>query len=222
MKLSTARGPGARTPFRRNRVLRALAFAYGAVFLWAAIAPAYRFDWFLENLLLIAGIGWLVWNHRRHPFSTLSYALIVVFLALHTYGAHYTYSEAPAGVWLATAFGFERNHFDRVVHAAFGLLLAYPVREHLGERLRLGDRLTRWFTFLGLATASLAYELIEWLVAAVVSPEAAFAFLGTQGDVFDAQKDSAAALAGAALVLLTIPRRSRAGPARSAPKTKLP
>lgn len=209
MSFSTAQSSGAPTPLRRNRVLQVLVIGYIAVWLWAAIAPVYRFDWALENLLLIAGIGWLVWNHRRHPFSDLSYALIATFLALHTYGSHYTYAEAPAGTWLAAVFGFERNHFDRVVHASSGFLLAYPGWELLRARLRLGDRLARWGTFLALATASLVYELIEWLAAMVVSPEAALAFLGTQGDVFDAQKDSALALIGAAVVLLAMPRESR-------------
>jgi len=192
--------PGA--PFRQNRLLQGLAGVWAALWVWAAIEPNYRFDWFLENILLIAAVVLLAVNHRRHPFSDRSYVLIAAFLMLHTYATHYTYSETPLGAWMAEIGGFERNHFDRVVHASFGFLLAYPALEYLVRGLRLTAGIARWLVFLGISTASLLYEIVEWLVVLVVNPEAGMAFLGTQGDVFDAQKDSALAMVGAAVVLL--------------------
>ncbi|MDA0675415.1 MAG: DUF2238 domain-containing protein [Proteobacteria bacterium] len=121
----------------------------------------------------------------------------------------YTYSETPLGAWMAEIGGFERNHFDRVVHASFGFLLAYPAWEALVRRFRLTASIARWLVFLGISTASLAYEIVEWLVVLVVNPETGMAFLGTQGDEFDAQKDSALAVAGAAIVLLAHWRGTR-------------
>ncbi|MDX5372461.1 MAG: DUF2238 domain-containing protein [Pseudomonadaceae bacterium] len=92
------------------------------VWLWAAIAPLSRQDWLLENLLVFAIVALLLATRRRFVFSPLSYALLSLFLALHLYGSHYTYSETPFGFWLAEQLGLDRNHYDRIVHFAFGVL----------------------------------------------------------------------------------------------------
>ncbi len=182
--------------FRTNRVLQALVLWYIGFWIFAAIAPRDRSDWLLENLLVFVAVGFLVATYRRFPLSTLSYLLITVFLTLHAVGAHYTYEYAAPGFWLKDLFGLARNHFDRLVHFAFGLLLTYPIREAL---MRVIKAPTFWSYVLPLAivkSASGLYELVEMWVALIVSPELGAAYLGTQGDEWDAQKDMAAAMFG--------------------------
>jgi len=180
--------------------------------LWAvlAIAPVSRHDWALENALLIAFVVALAGTWRRFPLSRVSYTLIFLFLCLHTVGAHYTYSLVPYDEWwrrltghsLNALLGWERNNFDRVVHFFYGLLLAYPVREVL---LRVASVKGFWGYFLPLdltLSTSALYELIEWGAAEVFGGELGATFLGTQGDIWDAQKDMALASLGALLAML--------------------
>jgi putative membrane protein len=184
-------------PWSRNTLLQWLTACYGLIWLIGAIAPVNRFDWFLENLLVFVAIALLGWFFRARQLSDLSYILIALFLALHTVGAHYTYSKAPPGFWLQDALSLERNHYDRIIHFTFGLLIFYPVRETLVRHAGAGYGLSGFTACTVIATSSVVYEILEWIVAAIVSPEAAMAYLGTQGDVFDAQKDSTLAIAGA-------------------------
>lgn len=190
-------------------------FAFYVVF-WAAlaVAPFDRFDWFLENLLVFATVPWLVHMYLRRPLSNRSYVLILVFYCLHTVGSHYTYAEAPIGYWVSDLLGIERNHYDRAVHFSFGLLLCYPLAELIQRNARPRGNWSLTFAVLVVCTFSLIYETIEWIVAVIVSPEASLAFLGTQGDVFDAQKDSALAALGSVIAAL-ITWRLRARRARS-------
>ncbi len=174
-----------------------------AVF-WVALAihPHDRSDWLLENLLLVVFVAALVASRRALPLSRISYTLIWLFLLLHTVGAHYTYSLVPWSQWLQTV-GLPapaeggRNHFDRVVHFLYGLLLAYPIREVF---LRVADLRGFWgyfFPFDVTLSTSVLYELMEWASAEVFGGDLGVAFLGTQGDMWDAQKDMALAGLGA-------------------------
>jgi len=192
--------------FARNRLLQGLTAAYGLWWLFLAIMPYDRFDWLLENLLVFLFVGLLAVSYRRFPFSDLSYLLIAIFLALHAVGAHYTYSKAPVGWWMTEALGWERNHFDRVVHFLFGLLCAYPLRETVMRSCGAVGWRAGLLAFAVVLAFSSAYEMLEWGVAMVLSPEEALAFLGTQGDVFDAQKDTTLATVGSALSLVLLPR----------------
>jgi len=173
------------------------------------IAPSYRGDWLLENLLAAAGVTGLVWTRRRFPLSNLSYVLIFVFLMLHEVGAHYTYAEVPYDAWftrltghgLNELLGFERNHYDRLVHFSYGFLLAYPIRELF---VRVADARGFWGYFLPLdvvMSTSMLYELIEWAAAEAFGGDLGVAYLGTQGDIWDAHKDMLLATLGAALAL---------------------
>lgn len=212
--ITTAHSPQL-VPFRRNRLLQVLAAGYTLLWIWAAVAPLYRFDWFLENLLVWLGAIVLVTTYRRLTLSDLSYCLIALFTALHTIGTHYTYAETPIGFWVSALFDLERNHFDRIVHFGFGLLLTYPFYELL---LRAGGIRGWWnlgLTFSLVIAFSSVYEGVEWIVAIIVDPEAAAAFLGSQGDVFDAQKDSALATVGSLIVIAVLAftgRRRHQGP----------
>ena len=190
-----------------GRYSRLPIFLFGAyVVFWAAMAitPLDRFDWFLENLLVFATVPWLIHMYRRRPLSDASYVLIVLFYCLHAVGSHYTYSEAPIGYWVSDLLGLERNHYDRAVHFSFGLLLCYPLAELVARTMQPRGNWALAIAVMIVCTCSLAYETMEWIVAAIVSPEASLAFLGTQGDVFDAQKDSALAALGAIIAALVV------------------
>ncbi|MDJ0849973.1 MAG: DUF2238 domain-containing protein [Myxococcota bacterium] len=171
------------------------------VFVAAAIGPHSRGDWLLENLLVFAFAGVLAATHRRFVFSNFSWLLIFLFLVLHAWGAHHTYSLTPLGFWLQDAFGFSRNHYDRIVHFAFGLLLTYPLRELARRALHLHGGWAYAVPALAALALSSSYEIVEWWAARIVNPELGTAFLGTQGDEWDAQKDMALALLGAAIAL---------------------
>lgn len=196
------------TPYRRY--VAALLLLFGALWLGLAINPTDREAWMLENALLVAlGLG--LWaSHRKFLFSRVSYTLIFLFLCLHSLGSHYTYSLVPYDEWwkaltgetFNSLFGWERNHFDRLVHFCYGLLLAYPIREIF---LRVAEVRGFWGYFLPLdftLSTSAIYELIEWAAAAYFGGELGMAYLGTQGDVWDAHKDMALAGAGATLAML--------------------
>lgn len=185
------------TRFRHNWALQAMVAGCALLWVVAAVEPYDRFDWFLENLLVFVGIGILVAGYRVLPLSNLSYGLIAVFSVLHIIGSHYTYAMTPAGFWLQDALNLERNHYDRVVHFCFGLLLAHPVWETLVRSLNAPRFWPFLLTFAMILAVSNLYETIEWCAAEIVSPDAAMAFLGTQGDVFDAQKDAGLAGLGA-------------------------
>jgi putative membrane protein len=179
--------------------------------LWVAlaIAPLHRSDWVLENVLLVATVALLASTWSSFPLSRISYTCIFLFLCLHTVGSHYTYAEVPYDQWFTSAtgttlnevFGWERNHYDRVVHFSYGLLLAYPVREVF---LRVAAVRGFWGYFLPLdltMSTSMLYELIEWLAAEQFGGELGMAFLGTQGDIWDAHKDMALASLGALITM---------------------
>ncbi len=187
--------------FTENRLLWLFTAFYGAVWIWGAIAPKERSTWLLENLLVVVAVGVMVWICRVRPLSDLSNLMIMVFLTFHAVGSHYTYSLVPFGDWMKDAFGFERNHYDRVIHFTFGFLLVYPLRELLLRAPTLGRKWVDVVAFMIIATLSGFYELIEWGAAAVVDPESGTAFLGTQGDEFDSQKDHALACLGAVITL---------------------
>jgi putative membrane protein len=200
MALTTATSPVVRD-FATNRVIQAVVTVCAAVWLWAAIDPVYRMDWFLENLMVFAAVATLIVVYRTHPLSQISWVFIGIFFTLHVLGSHYTYSEVPWGLWLQRVLETERNHYDRVVHFTFGLLLTYPVRELLMRSAGLRGFKSYFFAFAVMVASSEIYELIEWITAEIVSPEAAYAFLGTQGDPFDAQKDTFLAFTGTVLAL---------------------
>ena len=186
----------------RTIVLRGLVVWYVGLWGLLAIDPYDRQDWLLENLLALTAVTTLLLTYRRFQFSTSSYVLITAFLTLHAIGAHYTYAEVPVGFWLQRIFELARNPFDRIVHFSYGLLLVLPLRELL---MRLAAIKGVWSYYLpvsGMVAQSGVFEMLEALVATVVSPELGTAYLGTQGDEWDAQKDMAAASVGAVIMIL--------------------
>jgi putative membrane protein len=197
------------TKIKGMRFSLGLLAVFLALWIALAVAPFDRRDWLLENLLTLVTLVLLVITARRHPLPRVSYVLVFAFLCLHIVGAHYTYSEVPYERWGQAALGlslngllgWQRNNFDRVIHFAYGLLLAWPVR----ERLRYAGVAPGVWAYLqpvNLAlSSSVLYELLEWGTANLVAGDLGMAYLGTQGDVWDAHKDMALAGLGAVLAM---------------------
>lgn len=199
-------------PFEWAQVLRGLrewpaVLLLLFVLIWLALgyAPKYRDDWMLENALVVAFVPLLVWGYRRVRFSNLAYTAVFVFLVLHVFGSHYTYAEVPYDQWsrdwlgfsIDAAMGFERNHYDRLVHLLFGVLLAPLTLELVNLKVDATGPWRRAIAVSLLLACSAIYELIEWAAAMVFGGELGMAYLGTQGDVWDSHKDTALALLGA-------------------------
>jgi putative membrane protein len=195
----------ATTPIRadiwNNRLQQALALWYAVFWLLTGIAPVDRRDWLLENFLVVVSAIVLIATYRRFPLSDMSYVLITIFMTLHSIGAHYSYAQVPFGAWVKDAFGLSRNHYDRLVHFSFGLMLAYPAREVF---LRIANVKGVWAYYLPIDVTlafSAMYEIMESWFAQIIGPGLGDAWLGTQGDIWDAQKDMTAALTGAILCM---------------------
>ena len=187
------------------------------IFVALGIAPAYRQDWLLENVLVLVAVPSLVLTYRRLRFSNFAYTCLFIFFLLHEIGAHYTYSEVPWREWLATMTGGYsgtgaigvRNHFDRLVHFSYGLLVMPAAWELLQARATPRGIWRYVLPVLFLISHSVIYELIEWGAAIVFGGDLGAAYLGTQGDEWDAQKDMALAALGAVMGLLLVVARSR-------------
>jgi putative membrane protein len=186
-----------------------LAVLFAIIWILLAIDPLYRHDWMLENMLVVAVAAAFLWWRKELHLSKLSSTLIFVFLCVHEIGAHYTYSEVPYDKWaeavigisITELFGFSRNHFDRLEHFFYGLLLSYPMREAYIRARMLTGRLTYTIPITITLGLSAMYEVLEWAAAEIVGGDLGAAYLGTQGDVWDAQKDMALAGFGSILAM---------------------
>ena len=193
-----------------NLYVRTLAALFLAEWLILAIDPLNRNDWILENILLFLVVPILAFTYQRFPFSKISYTLLFIFGCLHVIGSHYTYAEVPYDSWWKTftghslneQLGWQRNNFDRIVHFSYGLLLAYPIRE---VYLRIAGVRGFWgyaFPLSFIMSTSMIFELIEWGAATVFGSDLGMAYLGTQGDEWDAHKDMALASVGALIAMI--------------------
>jgi putative membrane protein len=193
-----------RVEFHRNRLLQAL-FGWYVLF-WTAMAirPFDRPTWLLLNLLPVLFVAGLVLTHRYFPLSDMSYVFITVFLTLHAIGSHYTYAKVPFGFWLQQVLDLQRNDFDRIVHFGFGFLMVYPLREVLMRAARVQGVWAYCLALSVVLAAAGLWEVIESWTARLVRPELGASFLGSQGDIWDAQKDIAAALYGALLCVAMV------------------
>jgi len=180
---------------------------FGVFWVALAINPLYRDIWVAENLILVICIGYVVSTYKSTPFSNTSYWLIFIFCILQTIGAHYTYAEVPIGFWAANLLEIERNHYDRLVHFSFGFLLILPFKELITRTIKFSSFRSMVFllvlVFLGIGSF---YEILEWLYAIFYeqqqSPQTVDSFLGSQGDIWDAEKDMLLVGLGAWLYLL--------------------
>lgn len=181
----------------QNRTAKLLLLGYVALFVWAAIEPYDRATWWAENIpIVLIAAGLVVLYIRGFVFSPLAYGLMAVLLYLHTIGGHYTFERVPFGA-VTNLFGFKRNHYDRIAHFTVGFY-AYGIAELLVKARAVRSRVVLFlFPVFTVAFVAMAYELIEWWYAATEGGASGAAFLGSQGDVWDAQKDMLADTLGA-------------------------
>jgi len=199
----------ARMNWPHHRYAAVLLILHFILFVATAYNPHDRPTWLMENGMGLLMVTLLFLSRNKLPLSRLSYTLIFIHLMLHTVGAYYTYSLVPYDNWISALFGssprdwfgWERNHFDRLVHFLYGLLIAYPIRELF---LRVADVKGFWGYFLPLdltMSSSMLYELLEWATAVFIG-DGSSAYIGTQGDEWDAHKDMALATLGAIIAML--------------------
>lgn len=185
-----------------RKLLGMLLGAYVLLCVLLAVAPFDRATWFVENLTVWIIVGVLLVLYRCGiRFSHTSYLLMSVLIFLHTIGGHYTFAEVPFD-WVTHFFDFERNHFDRIAHFSVGFY-AYPVAEWLFVKRLVANRFLLFtYPVFVIATVAMSYELIEWIFAINAAPDAAAGYLGSQGDIWDAQKDMLADTLGALTAMM--------------------
>jgi putative membrane protein len=183
--------------------------AYVALFVWAAIGPYDRATWWAENIpIMVIVVSLVVLYVRGLVFSSGAYVLMSVLLYLHTIGGHYTFERVPFG-FVTGLFGFDRNHFDRIAHFSVGFY-AFAIAEVLVRARAVRSRLVLvLFPIFTISFVAMGYEWIEWWYAALAGGDSGAAFLGSQGDVWDAQKDMLADTLGAILATALFFARGR-------------
>ena len=191
-----------RQSFSENKLLKIYLIVFSILWIYTFAFTTNIANWFTENALTVVFLLGLSISFKKFKFSDLSYTLIFIYICLHVYGAMYTYAENPLGYWLKDTLGLARNHYDRIVHFSFGFLLAYPMRDYFKNWFEWPV----WVCWVLPAEITMSfsgmYELIEWLVADVFFPSEGVAYLGSQGDVWDAQKDMGLAFIGAILAMI--------------------
>lgn len=197
-------------PAQRRSVLFSLTGSFGLLWLLLAIEPLDRHTWLLENVLLVPASAILFATWRVQPLSLSSCISLFLFFSLHAIGAHFTYSLVPydeafrglSGQSLNSLLGFTRNHYDRLVHLAYGLLIFPPIR----EMFMLHAKVRGFWSYLlpldFIMSTSAIYELLEWASAIAFGGDVGAAFLGTQGDEWDAQRDTGLAGLGSVIAIV--------------------
>jgi putative membrane protein len=172
---------------------------YAGLFSALAIAPLDLRIWWGSNILPLVFVAVLMLTHRAFPLSATSYVLITVWLTLHTVAVHYTYPQVPLGFWLDALFDFHRNHFDRIVHFSFGFVMTLPLVEVFRRRCGVRGWLLPYLVVMTVLGFSAFWEIVEAWIGQVAHPDIEKAMVGHQGDVWDPQKDMAAAFYGSLL-----------------------
>ena len=176
-----------------------------AVFAVSWIAPLWPAEQALHSSLTVVGLIWLWWHDRRWPMLTWQFALICAFICVHSVAARWLYSNVPYDQWVQTvtgwspqhAFGWKRNHMDRLIHLLYGVCFAPAVLHYLRQRWPLTPRQAFMLSVMAIMCSSLLYEWLEWAIALSLSPEAAESYNGQQGDMWDAHADMLLATLGA-------------------------
>jgi len=169
--------------------LKLLAGLFWLAVAWSAVAPLDPRDYWLEIATPVAGFALLVATRRRLRFTPIAYTLMFFEGLVLVVGAHYTHERVPPFDWLRDALALQRNHYDRFAHFCVGLLLVIPVRELLLRTTPLRGRALATMSVVSILAFAGFYEISEWWIAALASPETGAAYLGSQGDPWDAQKD---------------------------------
>lgn len=187
----------------QNRKTQMLAGVFFIYWFSTLIGTSNVSNWLLENVLVILFLLFLFAVRKKFIFSETSYLFIFTYLCLHIYGSKYTYAQNPLGYWLMELLEGTRNNYDRIVHFSFGFLMAYPLRDYFKHYFAFPSWVC-WVLPVEITISfSAIYELVEWAVADWFFTEHGADFLGSQGDIWDAQKDMALASTGAVLIMLT-------------------
>lgn len=172
----------------KDKTLHILLGIYIAEFVICGISPYHRGVWWAENIPIMLIVAAAVIISKYFRFSPTAYIMMFFLIFLHTIGGHFTFERVPFG-FVSNLFGFERNHFDRMAHFTVGFY-AYPIAEVLLKRKLVN---TKWLLYLfpvfAILSVAAFYELFEWIFAISTDPEAGMTVLGSQGDIWDAQKD---------------------------------
>ena len=194
-----------------GKFLKHLMIGYAVLFTVLAFNPIDRMTWLAENLTVWIVLAVLIGLYLGGVvFSRMAYALMFIFIYLHTIGGHWTFALVPFD-WVTDFFGFSRNHFDRLAHFSVGFY-AFAMAEWLWHKKSVTNRFLLFtYPIFAIATIAMSYEIIEWIYAATSDPEAGIAYLGSQGDIWDAQKDMLADTLGAitAVVLFFMIRKPK-------------
>ena len=177
-----------------------LAVFYTLFFIILGINPVFREVWIAEAIPLIIIFGLLIFTFRYYRFSNLAYALMAVWLVLHNIGAHYTFANVPFD-WFNDLIGSQRNNLDRLAHFSIGFY-AFPIAEYLVRKKHCKPLIAGLFGLFAVMAVAAGYEIIEWWYAASAGGERGIEFLGSQGDIWDAQKDMLADTLGAVFSLI--------------------
>jgi putative membrane protein len=173
---------------------------YVSVFAVCAVSPYDRGVWLVENIPMVMLVAGNLVVYRYFRFSTLAFILMSFLIILHTIGGHYTFERVPFG-FVTNLFGFTRNHYDRISHFTVGFY-AYPIAEILlVKKLVRSKWILAMFPIFAIFTVAAGYEIFEWIYALCAEASAGAAVLGSQGDVWDAQKDMLADGLGALLAM---------------------
>ncbi|WED24394.1 DUF2238 domain-containing protein [Vibrio sp. JC009] len=170
-----------------SKALKLLLLVYSFVFIFAAVSPLSRAVWVAEIIPVAAAVVAIILISRVHRFSTTAYVLMFVWIFMHTIGSKYTFAEVPFD-WFNQLIGSERNNFDRVAHFSIGFY-AYPIAEYLYRNNYCNKLISALFGLFALMSVAAGYEIIEWWYAELAGGDEGIAFLGSQGDIWDAQKD---------------------------------
>ena len=184
---------------RGSLIAKLLLISYVTLIAFMGMAPVDPKIWWGANVLPIVFVAALVLTYRRVPLSTVSYLLISIWLTLHTIAVHYTYPQVPVGFWLDRWFDFHRNHFDRIVHFAFGFVFTLPLEEIFRRIGKVKGWLLPYLVVMTILGFSAFWEIMEAWVGQIAHPDVERALVGHQGDVWDPQRDMASALYGSLL-----------------------
>ncbi|MDP2572399.1 DUF2238 domain-containing protein [Vibrio penaeicida] len=183
----------------KNRLLALLSINYIAIFAFSMISPASWAVWTAEIIPVILAFILIVLTYQKFQFSNTAYLFMFVWLFMHTIGAKYTFAEVPFD-WFNNLIGSERNHYDRVAHYSIGFW-AYPIAEYLYRKGHASLVISSLFGLFAIMSVAAAYEIIEWWYADLAGGDEGIAFLGSQGDIWDAQRDMLCDTLGAVTAL---------------------
>jgi putative membrane protein len=176
-----------------------LAVTFFIFFIFLGVNPFDRSVWIVEVIPVIGVYLLLVFTYKKFQFSNISYTLMSIWLFWHTIGGHYTFANVPFD-FITELFEFERNHFDRIGHLVVGFY-AYPMAEFLVRKNYTNKVLASFFGLFFIMSIAASYEIIEWAYAVIEGGNTGIEFLGSQGDIWDAQKDMLADTVGAIIAL---------------------